>query len=51
MAFVTLCGAYLGINPYHDLWKYFFHIHRPQGAEAELMNSGVRSFMSSRVTE
>jgi hypothetical protein len=28
--FVTLCEAYLGINPDLDLWKYFFHVHHPQ---------------------
>jgi hypothetical protein len=25
-AFVTLCEAYLGINPDLDLWKYFFRV-------------------------
>jgi hypothetical protein len=28
-AFVTLCEAYLGIDPELDLWKYFFHVRRP----------------------
>jgi hypothetical protein len=28
MAFVTLCEAYLRINPDLDLWKYFFSVHR-----------------------
>jgi hypothetical protein len=35
-AFVTLCGAYLGINPDLDLWKYIFHIRRLQDPEAKL---------------
>jgi hypothetical protein len=25
-AFVTLCEAYLGIDPEIDLWKYFFRV-------------------------
>jgi hypothetical protein len=37
--FVTLCEAYLGIDPELDLWKYFFHVRRPQDPEAELMTS------------
>jgi hypothetical protein len=39
-AFVTLCDAYLGIDPDLDQWKYFFYVRRPQDSEAELMNSG-----------
>jgi hypothetical protein len=39
-AFVTLCEAYLGIDPEPDMWKYFFHVWRPQDPEAELMISG-----------
>jgi hypothetical protein len=38
-AFVTLCEAYLGIDPEFDLWKYFFCIRRPQDPKAELMIS------------
>jgi hypothetical protein len=26
---VTLCEAYLGVDPDLDLWKYFFHVHHP----------------------
>jgi hypothetical protein len=40
MAFVTLCECYMGINPELDLWRYFFHIQRPQDPESELMISG-----------
>jgi hypothetical protein len=40
MAFVTLCEAYLGIDPDLDLWKYIFHVCHPQDLEAELMISG-----------
>jgi hypothetical protein len=39
-AFMTLCEAYLGINPDLDLWKFIFHVHRPQDPEVELMTSG-----------
>jgi hypothetical protein len=35
-AFMTLCEAYLGIDPKLDLWKYF-RVRRPQDPEAELM--------------
>jgi hypothetical protein len=24
-AFMTLCEAYMGIEPHFDLWNYFFH--------------------------
>jgi hypothetical protein len=37
LAFMTLCEAYLGIDPELDLWKFFFHVQRPQDPEAELM--------------
>jgi hypothetical protein len=26
VAFVTLCVGYLGIEPYFELWKYFFAV-------------------------
>jgi hypothetical protein len=38
--FVTLCMAYLGIDPEIDLWKYFFRVRRPQVPDAELTISG-----------
>jgi hypothetical protein len=38
-AFMTLCEAYLGIDPDLDLWKYFFHVRCLQDPEAELMIS------------
>jgi hypothetical protein len=40
VAFVTLCEAYLGIDPELDLWKYFFLVRCPQDPKAELMISG-----------
>jgi hypothetical protein len=39
-AFVTLCEAYLGIDPDLDLRKYFFHVRHPQDPKAELAISG-----------
>jgi hypothetical protein len=36
VAFVTLCEAYLGIDPEIDLWMYFFRIQHPQDLEVEL---------------
>jgi hypothetical protein len=40
-AFVTLCEAYLVIDPELDLCKYFFHVWRSQDPKAELMISGA----------
>jgi hypothetical protein len=40
-AFITLCEAYLGIDPNHDLWMYFFCVCHPQDPEAELMIFGA----------
>jgi hypothetical protein len=28
--FMTLCETYLGIDPYFDMWNYFFCVHRTQ---------------------
>jgi hypothetical protein len=38
--FVTLCEAYLEIDPDLDLWMYFFRVRHSQDLEAELMISG-----------
>jgi hypothetical protein len=40
VAFVTLCEAYLGIDPDLDLWKYFFYVRRPQDPKAKVIISG-----------
>jgi hypothetical protein len=34
-AFMTLCEAYMGIEPHFDLWNYFFHARLWQGSDAE----------------
>jgi hypothetical protein len=39
-AFVTLCEAYMGIDPYFDQWNYFFCVRRPQDPNAGLTISG-----------
>jgi hypothetical protein len=39
VVFVTLCEAYLGVDPDLDLWKYFYRVRRPQDPEVELTNS------------
>jgi hypothetical protein len=39
-AFMTLCKAYLGIDPELDLLKYFFHIWHLKDPEAKLTSSG-----------
>jgi hypothetical protein len=36
MAFMTLCDAYMGIDPQVDLWNYFFRVRRLQDPDAEL---------------
>jgi hypothetical protein len=34
-AFVTLCEAYVGIEPHFDLGNYFFHAWQKLGSDAE----------------
>jgi hypothetical protein len=34
-AFMTLCEAYMGIEPHFNLWNYFFHARLQQGSDAE----------------
>jgi hypothetical protein len=33
--FVTLCEAYMGIEPHFNLWNYFFRVQLWQGSGAE----------------
>jgi hypothetical protein len=37
---VTLCEAYLGIDPEFDLLNYFFYVHHPQDLDVGLTISG-----------
>jgi hypothetical protein len=41
VAFVTLCKAYMGIEPHFDLWNYFFHARLLQGSDTETMVLGT----------
>jgi hypothetical protein len=50
-AFMTLCEAYLVIDPEPDMWKYFFHVRCPQDPEAELTISGGAVIMLRRGTK
>jgi hypothetical protein len=34
-AFVTLCEAYMGIEPHFNMWNYFFHARLQQGSGME----------------
>jgi hypothetical protein len=38
--FMTLCVAYMGIDPHFDLWNYFFHVRHPQDPDMEMIVSG-----------
>jgi hypothetical protein len=33
--FVSLCEAYMGIEPHFDMWNYFFHARLQQGSDTE----------------
>jgi hypothetical protein len=39
-AFVTLCEAYMGIEPHFDLWNYIFHARLQQVLDAEAVVMG-----------
>jgi hypothetical protein len=48
-AFMTLCEAYLDVDPEFDLWKYFFRIRRPHDLYMELtIFKGVVTHVKSR---
>jgi hypothetical protein len=36
VAFVTMCKAYMGIEPHFNLWNYFFHARLQQGSGMEV---------------
>jgi hypothetical protein len=40
VAFVTLCKAYMGIDPHFNLWNYFFHARLQQGSDTEMVALG-----------
>jgi hypothetical protein len=39
-AFVTLCEAYIGIEPHFNMWGYFFQARLRQGSEVEAVALG-----------
>jgi hypothetical protein len=43
VAFVTLCEAYMRIDPQLDLWNYFFCVWCPEDPNVELIASGGMS--------
>jgi hypothetical protein len=48
-AFMTLCVAYVGIEPHFDMWNYFFHVWLQQGLDTEAVVLGsVDIFVRSR---
>jgi hypothetical protein len=48
-AFMTLCEAYMGIEPHFDLWNYFLRTWLRQGSDAEAVVWGsVDIFLRSR---
>jgi hypothetical protein len=36
VTFVTLCEAYMGIEPHFNLWSYFFYARLQHGLDAEM---------------
>jgi hypothetical protein len=38
--FMTLCEAYIGIEPYFNMWNYIFHARLRQGLGTEVMTLG-----------
>jgi hypothetical protein len=49
-AFVTLCEGYMGIEPYFDLWNYFFRARLQLGSDTGAAVWGsVDIFVRSRL--
>jgi hypothetical protein len=40
VAFMTLCDAYMRMEPHFDLWNYFFRSRLQQGSDAEMTTLG-----------
>jgi hypothetical protein len=40
VAFITLCKAYMGIDPHFNLWNYFFRARLQQGSDTEMAALG-----------
>jgi hypothetical protein len=37
LAHVTLCEAFMGIDPYFDMWNHYFHGRLPHGSDAKVV--------------
>jgi hypothetical protein len=49
-AFVTLCEAYMGMEPHFNMWNYIFHARLLQGSGTEAaMLGNVDLFIRSRL--
>jgi hypothetical protein len=49
VTFVTLCKAYMGIEPHFDLWSYFFRTRLRQGSNTETVVLGSVDLFVIRV--
>jgi hypothetical protein len=49
VTFVTLCKAYMGIEPHFDLWSYFFRTRLRQGSNTEAVVLGSVDLFVIRV--
>jgi hypothetical protein len=45
-SFMTLCVAYMRIDPHFDLWNYFFRVWRTLVPDAELTIAGEGAWLS-----
>jgi hypothetical protein len=41
VTFMTLCEAFMRIDPHFDLWNHFFRVRRPQDPDAEMTVLGA----------
>jgi hypothetical protein len=37
VAFLTLCEAYMGVEPHFNMWKYFFRAWLQHGSDAKVV--------------
>jgi hypothetical protein len=51
VAFITLCEAYIGIEPHFNLWSYFFRAQLRQGSDVETTAVGSVDILVHSVPE